>query len=79
MNTPTSIKQIRAFIAYIETNGFTHPFTLIPYGDAIRNGVPFSITFQHEGNDWAVFDCIGDVSPWEYTALERAGIIDEQS
>lgn len=70
-----AVIHLRAFIAYCETQGTKDTFTLIPYDDAVRAGIPFSETFIHEGNTWAVW-VAGDCPPWDLLALERAGVID---
>ena len=73
---PSPAHTLRAFIAYCES-GETHsnPFTLLPYGEAIAMGIPFSETYIFEGYEWAVF-VTGDVTPCELLALEKAGIVD---
>ena len=75
--TPAAVIHLRAFIAYCEGQApSANPFTLIPYAAAITAGIPFSITFSHEGNDWAIF-IAGDCSPHDTIALEQAGVIDD--
>lgn len=81
MNNPNeknpAVIQLRAAIAYAETQSKSDaPFTMLPYSDAIAAGIPFSITFVHEGNDYAVF-LMGDVTPWDLIALEQSGVIDD--
>ena len=50
-----SLIYLRAFFAYCESGqAGESPFALIPYADAIAAGIPFSETFVHEGNDWAI-------------------------
>jgi len=76
-NQAPAVIHLRAAIAYAEsTPPASAPFTLLPYADAIAAGIPFAITFQHEGNDYAVF-IMGDVTPWDLIALEQAGVIDD--
>ena len=75
--TPASVVYLRAFIAYCEGHAPTQfPFALLPYDEAVKAGIPFSITFTHEGNHWAVF-VAGDCSPHDTIALEQAGVIDD--
>jgi hypothetical protein len=80
MKTTNAVSHLRAFYAYIEGQpNLVKPFALLPYAEAIKAGIPFSETFVHEGNDWAVFDIVGDVAPDELIALEQAGVIDENA
>jgi hypothetical protein len=75
-NQPPAVIHLRAFIAYCEGQApSAYPFALMPYADAIAAGIPFSVTFSHEGNDWAVF-VAGDCSPHDTLALEQAGVLD---
>lgn len=77
MKTTNAVSHLRAFYAYLEGREVSQPFALLPYAEAVEAGIPFGITFQHEGNDWAVFDIVGDVTPCELIALEQAGVIDD--
>jgi len=72
-----TVIHLRAFIAYCEGQQSMRPFTLIPYADAIAAGIPFSETFEHEGNAWSVWTA-GDCSPEDHLALEEAGVIDAE-
>lgn len=78
MSTSPAVIHLRASLAWAQDNATpaSAPFVLIPYADAIAAGIPFGITFQHEGNDWAVF-VMGDVTPDEQEALEQAGVLDD--
>jgi hypothetical protein len=76
-NTHNAVSHLRAFIAYAETSGPENLFTLIPYHQAINAGIPFAVTFEHEGLTWAVW-IAGDCSPCELIALEKAGVIDAE-
>jgi hypothetical protein len=81
MSKPTpspAVIQLRAALAWAEENATpaSAPFALIPYADAIAAGIPFSVTFSHEGNDWAVF-IMGDATPEETEALEQSGVLDD--
>ena len=49
MNVNKLIEATQAWAA--ESSGF---FYLMPYDEAVTHGVPFSITFQHKGCDFAV-------------------------
>lgn len=78
MSQPNAVIHLRAAIAYAEQTATpaSAPFVLLPYAEAVKAGIPFGITFQHEGNDWAVF-VMGDVTPDEQEALEQAGVLDD--
>lgn len=77
-NPSPAVIHLRAALAWAEYNATpaSAPFVLLPYADAIAAGIPFAVTFQHEGNDWAVF-IMGDTSPEETEALEQAGVLDD--
>jgi hypothetical protein len=75
--TYNAVSHLRAFIAYAETSGPENVFTLIPYDQAIAAGIPFAVTFEHEGLTWAVW-IAGDCSPHELIALEQAGVVDPE-
>ncbi len=76
-NTYNAVNHLRAFIAYAESSGPENVFTLIPYDQANAAGIPFAVTFEHEGLSWAVW-IAGDCSPCELIALEQAGVIDAE-
>ena len=73
-----AVNHLRAFIAYAETSIPENVFTLIPYDQAIAAGIPFEVTFNHEGLSWAVW-VAGDCAPLDLIALERAGVLDSDT
>ena len=76
-NKHNSVSHLRAFIAYAAESRPDVCFTLIPYPEAIAAGIPFAVTFVHEGLDWAVW-LAGDCSPFDLIALEQAGVVDPE-
>jgi hypothetical protein len=49
MNVNKIIEATKAWAS--ESSGF---FYLMPYEEAVTHGVPFSVTFQYKGSDFAV-------------------------